>query len=75
MEKKTRQIENVIRFIYKQWRDDLPKPHRQSCPDEETLACFVDGLLGIKKRDKVIEHLIRCNRCLECVIMSIRISR
>lgn len=38
------------------------------CPDEETLACFVDSLLTKSERHRVIKHLLKCERCLECVI-------
>lgn len=38
------------------------------CLDEETLACFVDRLLIKRERRRVIKHLLKCERCLECVI-------
>lgn len=46
----------------------------KACPDEETLACFVDGLLNKKEQIRIIKHLLGCDKCLETVLLGIRLS-
>lgn len=38
---------------------------KRSCPDEETLAAYVDGLLSQMERTRVEEHILACDLCLE----------
>lgn len=73
MKSKKNRIENIIRIVYRYWKANLPKL-RESCPNKETLVCFVDGLLNKTEKEKVMRHLLNCNMCLEKVIISIRIS-
>jgi|GEM_PF-4967303 len=44
---------------------------RPDCPDEEAMACFVDVLLSKKERNKLKNHLLKCDRCLEAVAIGI----
>jgi len=45
------------------------------CPDDETLACYVDDLLPIGERQEVDKHLTTCDRCKEAVEISKRIKQ
>ena len=40
---------------------------RRDCPDEETMACFVEGRLPEGERREVEEHLEECAFCREMV--------
>ncbi|MEW6008224.1 MAG: zf-HC2 domain-containing protein [Candidatus Omnitrophota bacterium] len=73
MKLKNSHLENLIRVVYRHWKKNLPQRKRR-CPDEETLACFVEGLLSRKERNRIIKHLLGCDRCLEYLVMSIRLS-
>jgi hypothetical protein len=72
MKAKNSRIEDFIRLAYKYWERNLPRGS-DPCPDEETLACFVDDLLNREERDNIIEHLLRCDRCTEKVLLAIKI--
>jgi len=37
------------------------------CPDEETIACFVENCLPEGERREVEEHIEECERCKEIV--------
>lgn len=65
-------MEDIFRLIYRHWKNSLPKIN-EVCPDEETLACFVDGLLDKDEEENVKDHLIRCKRCMEVVVLAIKI--
>jgi hypothetical protein len=40
----------------------------KQCPDEETLACYLDNLLSGTEKENVEEHFIECDKCLQLVI-------
>lgn len=48
---------------------------RKNCPDEETLACFVDGLLAGKELKEFNAHLEKCNCCREVIELTQAILR
>ncbi|MCM8781901.1 MAG: zf-HC2 domain-containing protein [Candidatus Omnitrophica bacterium] len=37
------------------------------CPDEETLACFIEGRLPEGEKREIERHLEECSRCKEIV--------
>ena len=56
----------LIKKVYKRWkasRGAMPVKH----PDEETLACFLDGRLTEPEEAYVKEHILDCGRCAEIV--------
>jgi hypothetical protein len=73
METKNRHLERIIRVAYRYWKSSLPKAD-ESCPDEETLACFIDGLLNKKEQNKLKTHLLKCDRCMEAVALAMRLE-
>lgn len=36
-----------------------------SCIDEETMACYIDGLLSQEESKQVEKHIAICDRCKE----------
>jgi len=69
MKDKNKRIEKIIRLVYRRWKENLPKS-KEPCPDEETLACFIDGLLNRKEGEKIRSHIIHCQRCMEVVVIA-----
>lgn len=39
------------------------------CPSEEIIACYFDNLLSDTEREKVEEHLARCENCLQQTVL------
>ncbi|MBF0523352.1 MAG: zf-HC2 domain-containing protein [Candidatus Omnitrophica bacterium] len=38
---------------------------KRQCPDDETVACYMDGLLPAKEKSSVDKHLKSCSACRE----------
>jgi hypothetical protein len=62
-------LEQIIKVAYKSWRGKL---HNASgaCPDEETLALFLDGRLSEKENRELKRHFIECDKCLEVIALA-----
>jgi len=45
------------------------------CPDEETIACFIENRLPEGERREVEEYLEECTRCKEILEMALKIWR
>lgn len=48
---------------------------KKICPDEETLACFVDGILAGKELKEFNVHLEKCNCCREIIELTQAVLR
>jgi hypothetical protein len=66
-------LERLIKLVYKQWRAGYRKT-QDSHPDEEDIACFLEGRLTKEENDKIKEHLIICDRCAEAVSIQLRLK-
>lgn len=40
---------------------------RSTCPDEETMACYVEELLELGEKEWIERHFAQCQRCREIV--------
>ncbi|MFH1338855.1 MAG: hypothetical protein ABIH40_03325 [Candidatus Omnitrophota bacterium] len=69
-----RRIEALIRLVYTHWKRKFPRIN-ESCPDEETLACFIDRRLDKKEDEKIMPHLISCPKCSEIVLLAMKMIR
>lgn len=58
------EIEKIIKAVYKKYRSSLLTEH-QLHPDEQTIACYIDGLLSFQETEYVKQHLLRCDKCAE----------
>ena len=56
----------LIKKVYLFWKKGQVD-HSLSHPDEETLACFIDGILPEQEQVYLKAHLLRCHRCAEKV--------
>lgn len=63
-------LEKLIRLVYKGWKADQSNKEREH-PDEETLACFIEGKLTKEESDIIKEHLIICDNCAEAVALNL----
>lgn len=65
------QLEMLIKFVYRKWKSNLSGPSGAH-PDEEILACFLDGKLSEKESMLLKEHLTSCNACSEAVSLYLK---
>jgi len=57
-------------MVYKKWKlgsDKIQGMH----PDEETLACFLEGRLSKEENDRIKAHLVSCGNCAEAVALNL----
>ncbi len=57
-------IEKVIKAVYKRYKrlvSGKEEPH----PDEEMMACYIEGFLGRQEAEYVKQHLLQCDKCAE----------
>ncbi len=45
-----------------------------TCPDEETMACYIDDLLSKEETKRVEKHIQACDRCKEIVEVTRKIK-
>lgn len=63
-------LEGIIKRVYQSWRLKQPKaqgPH----PDEETLACLLEGRLSKDEADRIKMHLISCQECAQAFALNL----
>ncbi|HEY0372574.1 MAG TPA: zf-HC2 domain-containing protein, partial [Thermoanaerobaculia bacterium] len=46
----------------------IPEITTMNCPDEETLAAFIDGRLKGEARQRVVEHMANCADCRDIAV-------
>lgn len=66
-------LERLIKIAYRGWRSGQPKadsPH----PDEETLACFLEGRLTKEEGEEVKAHLLSCDSCVQAFAIQASLS-
>ena len=56
-------LERLIKAVYRKWRSGNPKIEGAH-PDEEMLACFLEGRLTPEENEGIKSHLISCNDCI-----------
>ena len=49
--------------------------NRQPCIDEETMACYIDGLLSEEEIKQVEKHIATCDRCKEIIEITRKIKK
>jgi hypothetical protein len=63
-------IERLIGAVYKGWKKIHVKG-ADAHPDEETLACFLDGGLSGEENERLQEHLVVCDACSQACALSL----
>ena len=41
-----------------------------TCPDDNDMACYIDGLLPVGEIQQLEKHFIECERCREIVAIT-----
>ncbi len=64
-------IDEFLKSLLNKSKEDrgLLREKEHTCPSEEIIACYLDNLLNDNEREKVEEHLARCEDCLQQTIM------
>ena len=55
------------------WKSELPKV-QGGHPDEETLACFLEGRLPKQDCEPLKQHLLACDKCMEAFALSLTLK-
>jgi len=66
-------LEQFIKRVYRGWKAKQPEAEARH-PDEETLACFLEGRLAVAEAQKLKLHLISCDSCAEAVALGIGLT-
>jgi hypothetical protein len=59
-------LDSVLKQVFTRTKKLNPKP--SVCPDDELLAAYHAGNLTQKERERIEEHLVVCNQCIESLI-------
>jgi len=65
--------EKLIRLVFKKWKDQHPK-ETQGHPDEETMACFLEGKLPEKEALLFKKHILQCLDCNQILTTCIKVK-
>ncbi len=60
-------------MVYKRWKSEQPRgtePH----PDEEALACFVEGRLSSEESERIKTHLLGCDYCVRILTIQAKLD-
>jgi hypothetical protein len=63
-------LEGIIKRVYQSWRLKQPKvcqPH----PQEEELACLLEGRLGEEEAKQIKAHLVGCQECAQAFALNL----
>ncbi|MGE5197949.1 MAG: zf-HC2 domain-containing protein [Deltaproteobacteria bacterium] len=66
-------LDNLIKSVYKKWKS-VHAPRPGTHPQEEDIACFIEGKLSPQESDKIKEHLISCAACTENIVIQSRLK-
>lgn len=66
-------LERLIKAVYKKWKSDNLKIEGVH-PDEEMLACFLEGRLTPEENEGIKSHLIICDDCAKVLALSLSIN-
>lgn len=57
-------LENLIKIVYKKYKADFAV-EKETHPNEEEFACFIEGRLSPEEAGTIKKHLINCDFCAE----------
>jgi len=67
-------FEKIARVIYQEWKASTGDFAIREHPDEEALACFIDGKLSQADKDSIQGHLLKCDKCTEYLCAQLKIE-
>jgi len=65
-------MESLVKKVYKEWKAQQ-KTEAQH-PDEQALACFLQGSLPSRQRERLKAHVISCERCAHILVTSLEVA-
>ncbi len=65
--------EKLIKLVYRRWKAESFHGTSEH-PDEEALACFMEGKLTEVEADLIKEHLISCEACAEVLALNLTLE-
>lgn len=57
-------IEKIIKALYKRYKSLILRKE-ETHPDEEMMACYIEGFLGTQEVEYIKQHLLYCDKCAE----------
>ncbi len=66
-------IEKLIKLVYRKWLLEQPKAE-DAHPDEEFLACFIEGRLSEKENREIKLHLLSCDDCAQKISLQAKLE-
>ena len=69
----TERVDKLIKIVYQKWKSGQLKPQRLH-PDEETLACFLEGRLSQKENEEIKTHIINCDNCAGALAVQLKLK-
>jgi hypothetical protein len=66
-------VDKLIKVVYQKWKSGQLKPQKLH-PDEEALACFLEGRLSDKENEQIKAHIISCDDCSRALAVQLRMG-
>ncbi|MFA5411235.1 MAG: anti-sigma factor [Candidatus Omnitrophota bacterium] len=66
-------LERLIKKIYRMWKSDYSSID-EGHPDEESMACFLEGRLSPEENNRIKAHLLACDGCVEVFAAAVRLK-
>lgn len=62
------EIDKNIKYIWKRIKNKSSNIKSTNCPDDEILSHYIDGELNETDKEKIKQHLLECDYCLDLII-------
>ena len=66
-------MESIIQAVYQKYKAGLPR-QESGHPDEETMACFLEGKLAKKEAEMIEGHIISCESCARSLLLQVTLD-
>ena len=63
------EIDKKIKHIWNKIRKPDTSTKREDCPGDKTLSYYIDGVLKETDKERIEKHLLKCNNCLELILL------
>jgi hypothetical protein len=63
------EIDNKIKDIWKKEKISTSDIKIEHCPGDEILSLYIDGALEETEKERIEQHLLECNYCLDAVLL------
>jgi len=67
------EIEKLIRLVFKKWLSQQPMLD-EAHPEDELLACFMEGSLSEAESARIKRHLISCGGCAQKISLQLKVD-